>query len=349
MSNILVTGGAGFIGSHTCISLLEKGHNLLILDNLSNSFPNTKEKIIEVFEDSKNVDINRKLKFRKADLRIYSDVYSIFQESKDKGENIESVIHFAGLKDLNASIKKPLDYWENNVVGTINLLKIMESFNCRTIVFSSSATIYDGNFKEKFKEDSPKLPQSPYGLTKLNIEKILYDLYKSGNGLWKIISLRYFNPAGAHRSGKLGESPLNDPTNLFPAITQVACGKKKKLNVFGADWPTYDGSAIRDYVHVMDVAEAHVMALDFLKTKRKEFITINLGSGKGTSVFEFIKKFEMTNNCKIPFVIKERREGDFAKLVADISLAKKILNWEPKRSISEICKDGWKWQRLNNI
>ena len=224
MSNILVTGGAGFIGSHTCISLLEKGYDLTIIDNFSNSFPKSIEKILEIFKDHNGFD--KRIIFRNADLRNYSACYSVFKDCKDKGNDISSVVHFAGLKDLNESILKPIEYWENNVVGTINLIKIMDKFNCRNLVFSSSATIYDGNFDKKFKEDSPKLPQNPYGLTKLNVERILNDLYKSSHSYWKIINLRYFNPAGAHPSGKIGENPLNAPSNLFPAITQVAIGKK---------------------------------------------------------------------------------------------------------------------------
>ena len=345
MSNILVTGGAGFIGSHTSIILLEEGHNLIILDNFINSSPLCLEKIKELFI-KKDCNICERIHIRKVDLKFQKDCYSVFEEFYKKGFKIDSVIHFAGLKDVNESIYNSIKYWENNVLGTINLLKAMDSFDCRSIVFSSSATIYDGNFKGKYKEDSPIAPSNPYGLTKLSIEKILRDLYLGSFQSWKIVNLRYFNPAGAHFTGKIGENPLNKPSNLFPAITQAAIGKIN-LKVYGDDWHTLDGSPIRDFIHVMDLADAHVLALNYLKNKNKNFVSVNLGSGKGTSVFNFIETFEKTNNCKIPFTVTKRRKGDFAKLVADISFAKKILNWTPKRTLADICRDGWKWQKLN--
>ncbi len=346
MSNILVTGGCGFIGSHTCIMLLEKGHNLIILDNFSNGSPKSINKIFEIFEDN-NQKVDRQVNLIKADLRNFSECFNVFKELNDNDINIDSVIHFGGFKDVKDSILKPLEYWENNVMGTINLLKVMDSFNCRSLVFSSSATIYNGNFKGKFKEDSPKGPINPYGFTKLNIERILNDLYVSSSSPWRIINLRYFNPVGAHHTGKIGENPLKNPSNLFPAITQAAIGKTKNLIVYGTDWPTRDGSAVRDFIHVMDLASAHIMALDYLLINQKEFISINLGSGKGTSVLELVDTFERVNDLKLPLIRSKKREGDFAELVADISLAKQILNWEPKKNIEDICKDGWKWQSLN--
>lgn len=348
MSNILVTGGCGFIGSHTCVMLLEKGHNLIILDNFSNSSPKCLEKITDIFEVN-NQKIEKKINLIKADLRNSFECFSLFKKLNDNGIYLDSVIHFGGLKDVKDSILNPIKYWENNVLGTINLLKAMDKFNCRSLVFSSSATIYDGNFKGKFKEDSPKGPINPYGFTKLNIERILNDLYVSSSSSWRIINLRYFNPAGAHYTGKIGENPLKNPSNLFPAITQAAIGKKKNLYVYGTDWPTRDGSTVRDFIHVMDLASAHILALDYLLNKQKEFLSVNLGSGSGTSVLELINTFERVNDLKLPFITTKRREGDFAELIADISLAKEILNWEPKKKIEDICRDGWKWQTLNPL
>ena len=267
--------------------------------------------------------------------------------SIELNKKIESVIHFAGLKSVFDSVINPIKYWDTNVSGTINLLKIMQKYSCKNIVFSSSATVY--KFKEigKFNENDICAPVNPYGNTKLTIEKILKDVDKSEPNKWRIASLRYFNPIGAHQSGLIGEDPLQTPNNIFPRITGVANGKLDLIKIFGSDWPTEDGTCIRDYIHVMDVAEGHLLVLNYLLRENPQFLTLNLGTGRGISVLELISTFEKVNKVKIPFIFDKRRVGDNASLVADNSLAKSILNWTPKRNIEDMCKDGWNW-RLKN-
>ena len=273
----------------------------------------------------------------------------IFHKSLLDKKPIQAVIHLAGLKANEESIKEPMKYWDVNVGGALTLFSTMIDYNCSTLIFSSSASIYDPKVNSYFKEDSEILPLNPYGRTKETVEKILFDIYKSQKqNFWKVINLRYFNPVGAHPSGLIGEDPLGTMNNnLFPAITQVASGRKKYLNIFGDNWPTFDGSAVRDYLHIMDLARAHQLALDLALNKKKYFMNLNIGTGVGTSVFEFIKVFEKVNDFKIPYKIVARREGDAPKLVADVSKAKKVLNWEAQLSLEQACFDGWKWLKKN--
>ena len=346
MKSILVTGGAGFIGSHTCLLLLEKGHVIFILDSFVNSSKKSIEKVLLIL-NKKGVDTKEKIYTIKGDLRNLADIEKVFQMSIKLKKNIESVIHFAGLKSVADSVMKPLSYWDNNVNGTLNLLKIMEKYNCKNMVFSSSATVYKAKSEKLLNENDPCEPINPYGNTKLNIERILKDVYKSEPSQWRIASLRYFNPVGAHASGLIGENPMGKANNIYPRITQVAIGRISEIKIFGNDWPTFDGTGIRDYLHVMDLAEGHLSALDFLLNEKPQTITLNLGTGRGTSVLELIKVFEKVNNIKIPFSYVERREGDNAFVVADNLLAKKTLSWFPERTIEDICKDGWNWQLKN--
>jgi len=342
----LITGGAGFIGSHTCLYLLEKGHTIFILDSCLNSSEKSIDQISLICKE-KGKDIKDKIFFVRGDLKNKSDIEKVFIKSLEISKNIEAVIHFAGLKSVSESVLDPFSYWENNVEGTINLLKIMDKYKCYNIVFSSSATVYKSKPGELLNEKDFCLPANPYGNTKLTIEKILNDLFNSNPLNWRIASLRYFNPVGAHESGLIGEDPLRRPNNLFPQITQVAIGKINEIKIFGSDWPTKDGTGIRDYIHVMDLAEGHSLTLDYLMNNEPQIIILNLGTGNGTSVLELIKTFEKINNVDIPFSFYDRRLGDNAFVVADNSLSKSILNWKPKKNIEDICIDGWRWQLKN--
>ena len=346
MKSILVTGGTGFIGSHTCILLLEKGFVLFILDSLVNSSEKQVEKIINILED-KGIESRKKIYLIKGDIKNQGDIEKVFQLSHKIKRNINAVIHFAGLKSVSESILKPSNYWENNLLGTINLLKIMEKFGCRNFVFSSSATVYkkSNNF---LNENDVCEPINTYGQTKLSVEKLLNDIYNSAPSKWRIICLRYFNPIGSHESGLIGEAPIAKPNNLFPLITRVAISKTDSIKIYGSDWPTPDGTGIRDYIHVMDLAEGHFFALRHLLKKKSQFIILNLGTGIGTSVLDLIKIFQKVNNVEIPFIFEDRRPGDNAFVVADNSLAKSILGWIPKRNIEDMCRDGWKWQLMHS-
>ena len=346
MKSILVTGGAGFIGSHTCLLLLEKGYIVFILDSFINSSEKSIKKISLIL-NKKGIKTEGKIYLIKGDLRSIEDIEKVFQMSLKLKKEIESVIHFAGLKSVGESVVNPLNYWDNNVNGTLNLLKIMEKNNCRNIVFSSSATVYKAKSDKLLNENDDCEPINPYGKTKLNIESILKDLYNSEPSKWRIASLRYFNPVGAHESGLIGENPIGKPNNIYPLITQVAIGRIKEIKIFGNNWPTPDGTGIRDYIHVMDLAKGHLAALNFLLQEKPLIITLNLGTGIGTSVLELIRIFEKVNNRQISFSFDERRKGDNAFVVADNSLAKKVLSWSPEKNIEDICKDGWKWQSLN--
>ncbi len=346
MSHILITGGSGFVGSHLCILLLEKNFNLVVLDNEVNSSFKSLIRIKKFFETKKN-NLEKKLIFFNVDLRNFSALENVFGNLKRNNIFIDCVIHLAGLKDMHMSFYNPIEYWDNNVIGTINLLKIMEKINCRNIVFSSSASIYDATKQNKFTEDSLKNPSNPYGLTKLTIEEILRGIQNSSAIKWNIINLRYFNPVGAHNSGNFGEHPLNKSSNIFPLITKAAIGKLDFIRIFGRDWPTVDGTPERDFVHIMDLAEAHLLAMQYLEKRTNIYISINIGSGKSTSILNLIRTFEQVNECQIPIKYSERRRGDAAILVADIKLAKDILKWRPKKTIIDICKDGWRWQNKN--
>ena len=342
MSLVLVTGGLGFIGSHTCISLLNNGLDVLIIDSLVNSCRDNYEKIKKVIGKFDNSQVGN-ISFLKGDLRNNEWLNSVFQKQISLNNPIDSVIHFAGLKSVSDSIIKPLEYWEWNVNSTLSLLLSMNKFNCNSIVFSSSATIYKPVDKEKITEDSFKDPINPYGNTKITIEKILRDLYLSDREKWKIINLRYFNPVGAHESGLIGEDPLGKPSNLFPTLGKVISGEMNNLYIYGNDWPTKDGTCVRDYIHVMDLSDAHFASLMFLKKNSPQFNSVNIGTGQGFSVLEIVKKYSEVNNIEIPFKFANRRDGDASFVVADNRLALKLLDWVPKKTIEDSCIDSFKF------
>tara|TARA_Y100001978_G_scaffold17139_1_gene13183 strand:- start:162 stop:1217 length:1056 start_codon:yes stop_codon:yes gene_type:complete len=346
MKNILVTGGTGYIGTHTCLKLLESGYKLVIIDSNINSSSKSLEKIRIILSLSE-VDFKKILVFKKGDIRNRDFLEDIFFEAKNKGDPIEGVIHFAGLKAVGESVQKPILYWDNNVSGSIKLFDVMSQFNCKIIIFSSSATIYKPSALLPFKENSEISPTNPYGNTKASIENILKNIFESSNKEWRVANLRYFNPIGAHESGLIGEDPTNIPNNLFPYLCRVASGRYEHLKIFGNDWPTKDGTGIRDYIHIMDLADAHVSALDFLFKNTPQIIDLNIGTGIGTSVLELVDKFQKLNGCRIPCSFCDRRPGDIPILIANNEKALSILNWKPKKTISDMCIDGWRWQIQN--
>ncbi len=347
MRKILITGGVGFIGSHTCISLLEKGYNLIVIDSNINSYQEALSRI-KLIAESKGIN-KIELTFEKGDIRDKKFLENIFSSESNLDEPIDGVIHFAGLKSLSESIQNPILYWENNVMGSLNLFKTMEKFNCRTLVFSSSASIYGISTGKPILENNMIKPTTPYGQTKVAIENILNDIFQSSNNRWSIANLRYFNPIGAHESGLIGEYPLCTPNNLFPRLCSVAKGISKSLKIYGNDWETPDGTCIRDYIHVMDLAEAHISALDYLSNNKPQIINMNIGTGKGTSVLELINKFNEINDCKVSYEFCKRRKGDIAIVIANNKKAISTLCWKPKRNIGQMCKDGWKWQLSTNL
>ncbi|MDA8496221.1 UDP-glucose 4-epimerase GalE [Kluyvera georgiana] len=331
--NILVTGGAGYIGSHTIIQLLECGYKVVVLDNLSNSSLVSLKRVEEI--------TSKKVNFVFGDIRERSCVAKVFQEY-----NIEAVLHFAALKSVGNSIKEPLEYYENNIVGTLVLLEEMRRANVNKLIFSSSATVYGADsLVPNLEEYKIGNGVSPYGNTKIFLERILSDCALADKKL-KVIALRYFNPVGAHPSGLLGEDPNGIPSNLVPYISQVAVGKLDKLLVFGGDYNTPDGTGVRDFIHVMDLASGHVCALQHLD-KVNDFETFNLGTGKGVSVLEVIKAFEKTSNIDINYEIVARRQGDVAISWADPSKAEKIMGWKSKYNINDMMRDTWNWQKKN--
>ena len=346
MLNILVTGGTGFIGSHTCLELIQRNYKIKIIDSLANSSLISLDRIKRICE-LKKLNVENNISFVKADLRNFEILNNLFREEKEKNQPIQGVIHFAGLKSVGESIIKPLKYWDNNLISTINLLKAMNINDCRNIVFSSSATIYGKVNKKLINEDDSFNPMNPYGQTKLSIERLLHDIYKSNSQEWNIANLRYFNPIGAHKSGLIGENPIGTPNNIFPIILKVASGIIPELKIFGNDWPTNDGTGIRDYIHVMDLAEGHLSALEFLFSQNGKILDLNLGTSKGTSVLELVDCFQKVNNIKIPYSFVERRSGDVARVVANNKLSKNLLNWFPKRDLYNMCEDGWNWKKLN--
>jgi len=345
MKRILVTGGTGFIGSHTCACLLENGYEICVLDSLSHSDIRSLSQIKQIFTNKK-INIADKLKFFKGDLRDKEFIDYVFKKSGNEAKPIQGVIHFAGLKAVAESVLNPMKYWENNLIGSFNLIKSMLENNCRTIVFSSSATVYGKTSDTLIKESSQIQPINPYGSTKFAVENLLNDIFRAKKDKWRIAILRYFNPIGAHPSSLIGENPLQKPNNIFPLIINAAY-EQKDLKVFGNDWPTHDGTCIRDYIHIMDLADGHIKALDHLMTNSSQLINLNIGTGHGYSVLDLIKTFEIINNVKVPFKFSDRRKGDVCKLVANNLRAKKILNWHPNRSIEEMCRDGWQWKLLN--
>ena len=345
MQTILVTGGAGFIGSHTCLCLLKNNYKVVVVDSNVNSSELSLKMIKKIFDQ--NQEFMEEIIFHKGDIRDEKFLKKVFLQSSNNGYPIDGVIHFAGLKSAEESIKDPLMYWDNNVCGTLTLLKVMQLFNCETIVFSSSAAFYGNSENNPLKESFQIKPLNPYGQTKASIEYILDGIFRNKNHNWKVANLRYFNPIGAHFSGLIGEEPLNKPNNLFPYICLVAAGKYKKLNIYGNDWPTDDGTGIRDYIHVMDLAEAHTFAINFLFRRDPLIISLNIGTGIGTSVLELVETFKEVNKCDIPYQFVDRRQGDVAKIIADNQKAISVLNWKPKRNLKEMCKDGWRWRFLN--
>lgn len=333
MSTVLVTGGAGFIGSHTSVELLNAGYDIIILDNFVNSKPESLKRIKEL--------TGKDFKFYQADIRDEEAMTKVFAENK-----IDAVIHFAGLKSVPQSIKEPLNYYDNNIAGTVCLCRVMDKAGCKKLVFSSSATVYGSKNPSPLREDMPTGgTTNPYGTTKYFIEQILQDLCVSDSE-WGVSILRYFNPIGAHKSGRIGEDPNGIPGNLMPYITQVAIGKLECLNVCGNDYPTPDGTGVRDYIHVVDLALGHIKALDrLLKVKGCE--VYNLGTGKGYSVLDVVKAFEKVSGIKINYRIAPRRAGDVACCYADATKAKEVLGWQAQYDIDDMCADSWRWQSQN--
>lgn len=332
--SILVTGGTGYIGSHTVVELQNAGYEAVIVDNLSNSNPEVLNRIEAI--------TGKRPKFYEADIRDKEALKKIFTENPD----IESCIHFAGLKAVGESVSKPMEYYNNNIYGTLCLVETMRDANVKNIVFSSSATVYGDPAFIPITEECPKgVCTNPYGWTKSMLEQILSDITVADKE-WNVILLRYFNPIGAHKSGTMGENPSGIPNNLMPYITQVAVGKRDHLNVFGNDYDTHDGTGVRDYIHVVDLALGHVKALNKIKENCGLKI-YNLGTGHGYSVLDIVKAFEEASGVKVPYVITDRRPGDIATCYADASLAKKELGWEAKFGIKEMCEDSWRWQKNN--
>lgn len=324
--NVLVTGGTGYIGSHTVVELQNNGHNIIIIDNLCNSSKDVLDKIEKI--------TGKRSKFYENDIRDMNALDRIFTENQ-----IDAVIHFAGLKGVGESVQMPIEYYNNNVVGTVILLEAMKKYNCKKIVFSSSATVYGDPGTSKYNEMLGRgKPSSPYGETKATIEGMLEDLYNSDNE-WSISMLRYFNPVGAHESGLIGENPKGTPNNLMPFIQKVAKGEISELNIFGNDYNTKDGTGVRDYIHVVDLADGHVKALE--KIINPGLYTYNLGTGCGYSVLDLVNTFEEVNNIKINYKIVQRRAGDLACYYADPTKAKEELGWEAKSGIREMCRDSW--------
>ena len=329
---VLVTGGAGYIGSHTCVELLEAGYEVVVLDNLVNSSAESISRVQEI--------TGKKMVFYKIDLLDRQAVSTVFEK-----ETIDAVIHFAGLKAVGESVEMPLNYYHNNITGTLVLLEVMKEHGVRNFVFSSSACVYGDPATVPITEEFPLQPTNPYGHTKVMIEQILKDLHFTDPSL-NIALLRYFNPVGAHPSGRLGEDPRGIPNNLAPYIAQVASGKLAELSVYGNDYPTDDGTGVRDYIHVMDLANGHVKALEKL-AENPGVVTYNLGTGRGYSVLEMVKGFEEAAGRKVAYKVVGRRPGDIASCYADPTKAERELSWKATRDIDEMCSDAWRWQSAN--
>jgi UDP-glucose 4-epimerase len=332
MDTVLVTGGAGYIGSHTVLLLLEAGRRVLVLDNLSNSSREALERVAAI--------TGKRAEFVEGDIRDTALLDRLFQEHE-----IGSVIHFAGLKAVGESVAQPLRYYDCNVTGSLRLLEAMDRAGVRNLVFSSSATVYGDPASVPIREDFPLSATNPYGATKLHIEDMLRDLHRA-DPRWSVALLRYFNPVGAHESGRIGEDPNGEPNNLMPYVAQVAVGKREQLRVFGDDYDTPDGTGVRDYIHVMDLAEGHLAALDAL-ARDGGLITTNLGTGRGYSVLEMVRAFAAASGREVRYQIAERRPGDVASCYADPAHAKQVLGWEAKRGIDTMCADHWRWQSEN--
>ena len=329
---VLLTGGAGYIGSHTCVVLLENGYDVVVVDNLCNSSEESLRRVEKI--------TGQPVAFYRSDLRDETAMNDIFRR-----HSIDAVIHFAGLKSVAESVDQPLAYYENNINSTLVLCAVMQKHEVKNFVFSSSATVYGNPETVPIDENAPVRPFNPYGRTKLFIEEILKDLYAADNS-WNIALLRYFNPVGAHESGRIGEDPADIPNNLMPYVSQVAVGKLPELQVFGNDYDTPDGTGVRDYIHVVDLAAGHLKALEKLKTG-PGLVTYNLGTGKGYSVLEMVTAFEKACGKKVPYKIVSRRSGDIGTCYADTSFAEKELFWEAERGIDQMCADAWRWQSAN--
>lgn len=330
---VLVTGGAGYIGSHTCVELLKAGMDIVVLDNFYNSHRNALSRIAEI--------TGKKFAFYECDIRDEQGLSSIFEN-----ENIDVVIHFAGLKAVGESCAIPLAYYDNNVGGTVTLCRVMAKYGCKKIVFSSSATVYGMNNPSPLKETMPSGgTTNPYGTTKYMIEQILTDVYKSDNE-WSVALLRYFNPIGAHESGLIGENPNGIPNNLMPYISQVAIGKLDKLRVFGNDYDTHDGTGVRDYIHVVDLAIGHIKAVEHV-LKNNSLDIYNLGTGTGYSVLDIVNAFQKVNDIEIPYEITARRPGDVAVCYSDPTKAAQELGWKAEKNLEDMCRDTWRWQKKN--
>ena len=331
--NVLVTGGAGYIGSHTCVELIETGHTPIVVDNLYNSSAKSLERVKEI--------TGVEVKFYQGDVRDEALLNRIFDENE-----IGAVIHFAGLKAVGESVAKPLAYYDNNLISTMVLARVMGNRGCKKIIFSSSATVYSGDNEMPLRETSKTGNcTNPYGWTKYMCEQNLRDIAKA-DPEWSVVLLRYFNPVGAHKSGKIGEHPNGIPNNLMPFISQTAIGKRKQLSVFGNDYDTHDGTGVRDYIHVVDLAKGHVAAVDYMQGNKGEAV-FNLGTGTGYSVLDMVKAFETANGIPVPYVIADRRPGDLATCYADPTKSREVLGWTAKHDQTDMCRDTWNWQSQN--
>lgn len=331
--SILITGGCGYIGSHTCIELLKAGRDIVVIDNYYNAKPEALRRVRELS--------GKEFPFYECDIRDEQALRRVFA-----AHSIEAVIHFAGLKAVGESVSKPLAYYDNNVGGTVTLCRVMAEAGCKRIVFSSSATVYGMNNPSPLKEDMPTgAVTNPYGRTKYVIEEILKDLCVS-DPAWTAVLLRYFNPIGAHESGRIGEDPNGIPNNLMPYISQVAIGKLPELSIHGNDYNTHDGTGVRDYIHVVDLADGHVKAVDYAMSHTGAEV-FNLGTGRGYSVLDLVKAFENANGVQVPFVIGPRRAGDIATCYSDPSKAERVLGWKAQRGVEDMCRDSWRWQSQN--
>lgn len=328
---ILVTGGAGYIGSHTVVELMSAGKDVVVVDDFSNSHPDVIDRVTQI--------VGKRPKLYQANILDKAALRDIFQKEK-----IDAVIHFAAFKAVGESVEKPLKYYHNNIGGLISVLEVMAEFNVKTIVFSSSATVYGAINQPPFTEDMPVgTATNPYGSTKIMNEQILQDVYTSDND-WSVMLLRYFNPIGAHQSGLIGEDPNGIPNNIMPYITQVALGKLPKLHIFGDDYDTPDGTGVRDYIHVVDLAQGHVKAVDYLEN-HTGVQKVNLGTGEGYSVLQLVNTFKQVNNVDVPYQIDGRRPGDIATCYANCDYAKKLLNWTAQYDLADMCRDSWRWQQ----
>ncbi len=346
MKNVLITGGCGFIGSHTCLHLLENDYEVSVLDSLHASSISVIENIKKIGLIA-NRDFSKKINFFEGDIRDELFLESIFLKAEKNKKPFNAVFHFAGLKSIAESNIMPFEYWDVNVHGTLNLIKVMEKFNCKNIVFSSSASVYGNSLGKLIEENSKVNPVNVYGRTKTTVEIFLKDIFTRNPNSWRIACLRYFNPVGAHSSGLIGENPKNK-MNLFPVMCQVAKGFLKELEIFGVNWKTPDGTCIRDYIHVVDLAIAHLKTLDLILKEEPQYLILNIGRGDGISVMEAVNTFMKTNNCEIPLCYKNVRPGDVPYLVASNKLALNKLNWKPNYNLEDMCSDAWRWINLQN-